>query len=355
MKPILFCNVGWMARYAGLSHQPDRIVGGGSHVDESGTGHEVCNFVRCPDGRLYGHVETIRGEVDRAIEIANLGATATADWVDGVDVVWTAKHPQEGGRRVVGWYRNARVYRRRRIIENLRPKPRLTLQHKRDQIWSYIIETAAGNEHLLPLEERVMRLERGKGWMGQTQWWLPDTEANANVRKFVRHVRSRIDASCATGLRFKKVETDAGPRVGGASLSPHQEFARAVEKYEAKILPLHRNLQDVFAKFCVQRGFKLEKPPLNIPLDGCFRDKDNRLYFAEMKPCGVSTVRHAVRTAMGQLLDYSQHESPDFKVIVLDTVPGANEINLALESGFAIAFPQNGAPKKFAIRLPKDR
>ena len=43
-----------------------------------------------------------------------LGARVDADYADDVTVVFTAT-PPEGGNRVVGWYRNARVWRERQV------------------------------------------------------------------------------------------------------------------------------------------------------------------------------------------------------------------------------------------------
>jgi hypothetical protein len=61
MGAVLFCNIGWMNRYEGLDGKPDKIVGGGRFVTETGHGHEACNFVACRDGYVYGHVETSQG------------------------------------------------------------------------------------------------------------------------------------------------------------------------------------------------------------------------------------------------------------------------------------------------------
>ena len=80
MPPLLVCNIGWMSRYEGLYKKPDKIVGGGRDVDETGHGHEVCNFLHCNDGYVYGHVETIKyveaikENIDRKIRIENIGA-----------------------------------------------------------------------------------------------------------------------------------------------------------------------------------------------------------------------------------------------------------------------------------------
>lgn len=56
MARMIFCNIGWMSRYQGISHQPDKIVGGGRYPRDNGMGGEVCNFLGCDDGQVYGHV-----------------------------------------------------------------------------------------------------------------------------------------------------------------------------------------------------------------------------------------------------------------------------------------------------------
>lgn len=190
--PLLVCNIGWMERYQGLEGAGDQIVGGGRFVNENERGGEVCNFVRCEDGYVYGHVETIRGEKDRQIVIENLGANRWDEKIEGIDVVWTATHPQEGGRRVVGWYSDAILYRHRREFEKF-PSP----QHKRDGIDSYRICARNENAILLPLEKRsdpALRLGTGRGWMGHANWWLPERRENENdeIEEFVHHLREII-------------------------------------------------------------------------------------------------------------------------------------------------------------------
>jgi hypothetical protein len=53
---LLVCHIGWMAAYEGLVGQPDKIVGGGAWVRKHKDGGETCNFVKCDDGNVYGHV-----------------------------------------------------------------------------------------------------------------------------------------------------------------------------------------------------------------------------------------------------------------------------------------------------------
>jgi hypothetical protein len=63
---------------------------------------------------------------------------------------------------------------------------------------------------------------------------------------------------------------------------------------------------------------------------------------AEIKPCESANTRFAVRTAMGQLLDY-KHRHPDQNVrllVVLEIRPPKEDADLALSNGFAVSYPR---------------
>jgi hypothetical protein len=188
-RPILVCNIGWMTRYKGLQNQSDKIVGGGKFVAENGHGHECCNFLNTPHGSVYGHFETIKGKLDRQVRLERLGASGKADMLEHVDVVWVATQPEERGRRVVGYYLDATVYRRR---ETNRPYP--TAQHRADKIGSYMVAALAENATLLPLDERNIGLGKGPGWIGQANWWFPETSSHPDVPAFLAKVKALIAA-----------------------------------------------------------------------------------------------------------------------------------------------------------------
>ena len=176
-----------MSRYEGHDRKPDRIVGGGEYVDDYETGHEACNFLACSDGYVYGHVETWSGEKDRRIVLEKLGGTG--DFVEYVDVIWTATHPVEGRRRVVGWYRNATVFRGRQEFPVFPSQ-----QHKRDDLPDYRIRALASDAHRLELEDRTLALKQGKkGWMGQSSRWMPSDKSPDDVRRFLQKTRELMD------------------------------------------------------------------------------------------------------------------------------------------------------------------
>jgi hypothetical protein len=176
---LLFCNIGWMARYQGLARQEDRIVGGGRHVKEHGRGFEVCNFLPCDDGNIYGHVEVSKKEEDQNLNINRLSASKPDKSVKGVTVVWTATHPREGGRRVIGWYREAEVFRTRQFFPR-RPSG----QHRADGLPSFRIRALCQNACLLPIDERKLTLLHKPGWLGQKPYWFPNESKDKEILNF---------------------------------------------------------------------------------------------------------------------------------------------------------------------------
>ena len=157
--PFLFCNVGWMKRYQGLSSD-DQISGGGAYVEKHGSGHEVCNFSP-HNGTVFGYVETL----GQKIKIDRLGANSEDVAIDGVTVVWTAT-PPNGGTRIVGWYKNATVFRQCQKFERA---PRAQAKNK---ISCFQIKAPSSDATILPVKDRKFIIPRGeKGGMGNRNFW----------------------------------------------------------------------------------------------------------------------------------------------------------------------------------------
>jgi hypothetical protein len=174
---ILFCNVGWMERYEGQFKGGDEIKGGGRYVQQKGRGHEVCNFspVR---GKLYGYVQPAGKEIN----LERVGGSLVDDEVTGVTVVWTAKRPG-GSTVVIGWYRNATVFRKMRRQNN--PSPRHCMNH----INQYRIVALAKDCVLLPIDARTCEIPRQvKGSMGQANVWYADDPRSVKIVDSVLHL-----------------------------------------------------------------------------------------------------------------------------------------------------------------------
>jgi len=100
---LIMCNVAWMQDYKGIS-ESDYPINGGEFIAENGYGHEVINFKK--NGRYtFGYVQARQGTID----ISRLDKNAN-DYVDDVLVVWRARSSE--GAVIIGWYKNARVYRK---------------------------------------------------------------------------------------------------------------------------------------------------------------------------------------------------------------------------------------------------
>ena len=100
---LIFFHIGWMKRYGGPVDD-DRTIGPHKHLQDNRFGHECFNFFP-RGGKYYGYVPS-------GIDISNnLGASRSARFVDDIVCVWLAKDPERNVRVIVGWYRDARVFR----------------------------------------------------------------------------------------------------------------------------------------------------------------------------------------------------------------------------------------------------
>jgi hypothetical protein len=104
MTDIIVFHTAWMAKYDG--DRASFSAGGFKYALEHGYGHEMFNF-REINGTYYGYVPpTGNLHLEKYFNVAR-----AAEKLDGVTVLWTAPHPEQGGRAVVGVWKNATVYR----------------------------------------------------------------------------------------------------------------------------------------------------------------------------------------------------------------------------------------------------
>jgi len=150
-------------------------------VDEHGEGHEQWNFLPTK-GRCFGYVRTINGG---DLKLERLGGHPRAKSVDNITVVFTATRPKPTRKRVVvGWYRNASVWRK----EQWMPRP----NRSKESPWRAVADEQ--NCRLLGLGERVFEMPpvRGakvKAGRGVRYYDEPVPEA----ADFVEELRAYID------------------------------------------------------------------------------------------------------------------------------------------------------------------
>ena len=171
---MIFFNTGRMTKYQGINGQDPRVIGGGSY-NESADGAEMFNFLPY-NGVQYGFVEPH----SLTIRIERLGASPDDAQISGLLVIWCAP-AAGGGTRIVGWYKNATVYKEMQDPPN---DPRRI--HKARSYGFHFAMCAEVDSVLLPVEDRVFVIPRGgRGEFGQSNVWFAGDSDNIPLRKTV--------------------------------------------------------------------------------------------------------------------------------------------------------------------------
>ncbi|BAK67297.1 hypothetical protein SLG_26220 [Sphingobium sp. SYK-6] len=125
-----------------------------------------------------------------------------------------------------------------------------------------------------------------------------------------------------------------------------------MQEHELVISPGHHLLQQDFETFLKAAGDTgVHARPDRV--DVRFRDATQGPVLAGITPTEPATVRFAIRAAIGQLLDFHQRAKGNpAKLIVIDDQPCKEDMELALVSGFGIAWRSG---KSVDCRWPKGR
>lgn len=185
---LVFFNIGWMVNYQG----EDDILGNFRYIYEHKNGDERWNFFPY-NGKCYAYVpirwmnknppkidlERIKGEKD------------TGEKLENVNVVFISNNPEDKETYIIGWYRNATVFR------ELQRRPRQNGVQRQNIYIAAMAEE--GNTVCLPLDARsfivprARREGRGRGY-GQSPIWYADTpeirEYRNGVIKYIENFSS---------------------------------------------------------------------------------------------------------------------------------------------------------------------
>lgn len=205
---ILFARIGWMKSYDGLDG--DNIKGGGSYVDKNNIGWEIYNFTN-EKGVYYGYVRS-GGTIDIH---NNFNAEIDDDFVDNITVIWVANNPDKSGMKIIGWYKNARVYK------GYTKPPKNTKRYKNnhDTVFEYNIEAKVSDSKLLSIDERNFSIPKAKqpGYgMGQSNIWYCKGDKNEKIKKdVIKYINDYKDPKykARQKLKRKKVNTQRKQKV----------------------------------------------------------------------------------------------------------------------------------------------
>lgn len=189
MKPIIFARVADMKYYRGITEQ-DEPLNGGSYVKETGYAHECYNFRPIvQDGQDYekciGFFMTSGGRGVGQIHIENIVGCELLkkeEVAEGVHVVFVSKASGAKTMRVVGFYKDATVYRYPRYME---------FEDEYEQ--KYWFEAVKENCVLLPYTERH----------GGSKWFVPASSSKYQEYGFGR---SNIWFAGGKGASEKELE-----------------------------------------------------------------------------------------------------------------------------------------------------
>jgi len=141
---ILFARVGFMKFYQGPKPGDEKPIGGGSYnTDEIGS--EAYNYLSI-NGFLYGYFQP-----HNEINLSRIEQGCTNDKIDEVLVIWFATNPIEKGQVVVGWYKNATVFRSIQSPDTLRQR----------ENYCYNIRASNKDCVLLPISKRKFPVGHG--------------------------------------------------------------------------------------------------------------------------------------------------------------------------------------------------
>ncbi|MHA1882505.1 MAG: hypothetical protein ACTSUO_05615, partial [Candidatus Thorarchaeota archaeon] len=105
------------------------------------------------------------------------------------------------------------------------------------------------------------------------------------------------------------------------------DYLRATRRMLRVIKPRHKRLSRKFAKWLADKGYERIKVERN-QIDVSFRDNGIR-YMVEIKIVYKVSTKHAIREAIGQVLEYNYYEGrkpSDNWIILLDTEPTDDDI-----------------------------
>ncbi len=198
MKKIILCRTSWMKYYNGHANI-DIPRSGAKWILKHKTGGEIYNF-KNQKGKAFAYFPSITD-----VGLHNLGAERKADHLDDVTVVFCARHPVEGGIRVVGWYKNAKVFRTYQTYFK---------SHHQKQ-WFHTT-TNYKNTVLIPEDDRILRLP---DTFGRSSLYYIAT--HSNKKGLLRTLEDYISRGCKKMSIKQSEDAKSGKRKIG-KLWPRQ-------------------------------------------------------------------------------------------------------------------------------------
>ncbi len=223
-----------MRRYKGQQADDEKPIGGGSYT-KNAVGDELFNFLRVGD-RLYGDFTPQMQPREKwelhpaTIKLERIEPDFNEKALKDVLVVFIARHPKVGGQRIVGWYREAIVHRYRQE----------STAKARNRI-PYFVETAAGNETLVPESRRSFVIRGGKNGIGTANICYA-LDSAGNRKKYAEWMESALEyvSGYAQEDAAEQPESETDPEIAeivestierSAGFQSNPRIRQAIEQY----------------------------------------------------------------------------------------------------------------------------
>lgn len=177
-EALVYINHAWMTHYKGP--KGDKAEGNFGFLRTNEIAHESWNFEPIK-GKVYGYVPR-----SAQIDILRLNASSADAEKEDVTVVWIAKNPRTKRTVIVGWYRNAKIYKNAEQLY-LKRSPNFEV--------GYQIEAPAKDAVLLPIDARSYTIPTAKepGNLGQSPIWYGKGPAfNKRVVEYINQGGRRM-------------------------------------------------------------------------------------------------------------------------------------------------------------------
>lgn len=202
MKPIIFARIAEMKYYRGITNH-DKPYGGGSYVSNTGMAHECYNFAPVEDvvsSKKFCLGFAMASGTTGQIHIEKLNgceALKKEDRIEGAIVVFCATSPGSKTMRVVGFYKNATIYRNLQEIEfNTTMEDEIYCQNfsfmaeKKDCVLLPYTERHSNSKWYVPANGK-----RGASFgFGRSNIWMASNALNnPKLKTYVEHMIDSIE------------------------------------------------------------------------------------------------------------------------------------------------------------------
>jgi len=234
---VVFVRTGWMKTYEGSRTQEQPLGGGKYNKDHIGA--EKDNFLPDAFGRLHGFFSVKSGNDSiNLFRVDGRTETKKLDQLSPVLVIFVATHPDGRGAVIVGWYKNARLYRHCQQSSN---------GH------NFRVEADAKDAVLVPYIKRKPKIKTGQGGMGHSNvFYLFDQKGNpillpwANVA--IKYVNKYAGDNALNPGATDVVDTVTSAEIQQerkAGRTSNPKLRKAVEEHAMRVVDQHYKNQGI--------------------------------------------------------------------------------------------------------------